>query len=326
MAVSQEVVLAGKFLEQSLVKYETTLLETEYPEYWGYEGRYHNAIGDLPFGAKKIVSGRIDHTGKAVNYGGKATTIPLANFGINLDEYKTCIGILGAEWTWTELEEQRMAEQNSYLPRVSVIQEYTRALDKGLREWMHYKTVFGDADLGITGLINNPFVEVVDVNFASFLGLTDPNAIYDFFRNQASSFRQDSKLTVDATRVITSEQVRLQLTRRFTDGSADGTPMQMLLRNNEAPSLSAFDVVNEMSSAGLREGGLITGASGNDREWMMFYEASPDNMIRHFADIEYLPVYTNNGGLTYNLVGVCATSDVIFNRPYRARVYRFAKA
>jgi hypothetical protein len=326
MPVSQEVVLAGKFLEQSLVKYETQLIDTQYPEYWGYDGRYHNAIGDLPFGAKKIAMGRIDHTGQAVNYGGKATTIPLANFGINMDEYKTVTGVLAAEWDWTQLRAQEMAQTNTYLPYTNVVAEYTAALEKGLREWMHYKAVFGDSSLGMSGLINNAFVEVIDVNYATFLGLTDPNAIYDFFRVQASDFRKSSKLTVEATRVLSSEDVRVHMTRRFTDGSADGTPMQMLLRNNEMPSISAFDVVNEMSSDGLREGGLITGASSNDREWMLFYEASEDNMIRHFANIEYLPVRLLDDNMTYRLTGLCATSEVIYKRPYRARLYRFAKA
>lgn len=336
MPLANEITIAGKFLRESLTRYETEFLDTVYPDYWGYEGKYHNAKSGLPFGVKEVGYSRIDYTGRAVNYGGKATTLPLANFGINMDKNRTMVGVLAADWTWQELAEEAAAQSNPHVAQINVVREYSEALDKGLREWMHIRALFGDPSVGFTGLFNNPFVEVIDVNFASFLGLSGTGAAgaaYDWIRSQLSQFRKDSKLTAENCSLLTSEDVLQKLTTRYADASSDGTPYGTLTgagaAGTGAASVREINVVPELSiTQEMINDYALEGFTPN-QEWMLCYEESPDNMIRQYADIETF-LAGNDGmlddGLTFRKIGMCATTEVQFKRPYRARLYRFAKS
>lgn len=333
MPVAREVTLAGKFLKESLVKYETTVDEPVYPELWGYEGQYHSAIADLPYGSRGMMNARVDYTGTAVNYGGKATSIPLANYGIEMDEYKTLIGVLAADWTWQELRSEEMSRQNPYLPRVDVISAYRRALDRGLQEWMHQRAVFGDVTAGFNGLITNPFVDVISVSAAQN-GVTSPTATsastYDWFIREASDFRKTSKLTSSATAILTSEDVNLAVSKRFTDGSSDGSPRRALT-SGEAAQFTTIAAVNEMTGASVINEGKRTSINGvtiaaTDDLLLMFDANVQVNMVRHFADIDYLPPGVLDDQLTFRQIGMCATSEVIFKQPFKARLYVLKKS
>lgn len=335
MPLPAEIILAGKFLRESLSLYDQEFLDTVYPDYWGYEGKYHNARPGLPMGVKEVGYARKDHTGRAVNYGGKATTLPGANFGINMDKNRVLVGVLSADWTWQELAAEAAAAQNPYMAKVDVVREYSEALEKGLREWMHIRTLFGDPAIGFTGLFNNPWVEVVDVTFSAFLGLTGATAAgaaYDWMRNQLSTFRKDAKLMASATGALTSEDVLMKLTARYGDGSSDGTPYGTLVGSGSpagSESLSSIDVVPELSiTPELIADYELTGLTAN-QEWMLLYEKSPDNMVRQYADIETFLAGSDgllDDGLTYRKIGMCATSEVQYKRPFRARLFRFAKS
>jgi len=332
MPVSEEVILAGKFLNEALTRYETEITEPVYPEYWAYEGKYHYATADLPFGARKIANARVDYTGKAVNYGGKAKDLPLANFGMNMDEYGTVVGILAAEWDWQELRAEEMGRSNQYLPQKRTVQSYRMALEKGLREWMHKKAVFGDESIGFNGLLTNPYVETVEV-VAGANGLTGPGAdadsAYDFMLTETSDFRKDSKLTTQATAVLTSEDVNLSLCRRFTDNN-DGNPKR-LLTSGDATQVRTINAVNEMDGSIVNDEGDRTTINGvavaPDADLLLMFDAAVrNNMIRHYADIETLPPGLLDDQMTYRQVGLCATSEAIFKQPFRARLYVLNKS
>lgn len=328
MPVAQEVVLAGKFLNEALTKYETEVTQPVYPEYWAYEGMYHSAVNDLPFGCRSMMNARIDYVGRAVNYGGKATSIPLANFGINMDEYGCLVGVLAADWTWQELRSEEAGQSNSFLPRVNIVQSYRTAVEMGLMQWMHLKSVFGDVNADFNGLLTNPFVEVIEVaNGAN--GLTGSSATaataYDFMITQLSNFRRDSKLTTDATAVLTSEDVMLSLNKRFADNSNDGNPFR-LLTGGDNYQLRTIKSVNEMNGDTARdEGGRTSINSVNiaatDDLLLMFDANVETNMVRHYAAIDTLPPGLLDDQLTYRQVALCATSEVIYKQPFKARLY-----
>lgn len=333
MPVSREIVQAGRFLREALTKHETTVDEPIYPELWGYEGQYHSAVADLPFGCRGMTNTRVDYVGRAVNYGGKATAIPLANFGIEMDEYKCVVGALAADWTWDELRAEEMARLNPYLPRVDVVSAYRTAMERGLREWMHLKAVFGDPTIGFNGLLTNPFVDVISVSNANngVTGtLATPATAYDWFITEASNFRKTSKLTSQATAILTSEDVNLRLNKRFTDGSNDGNPRQLLL-GGSASQFSSIQVVNEMAGESVINDGGRTTINGvtitsTDDLVLMFDANVSVNMVRHFADIDYLPVGLLDDQMSYRQIGLCATSEVIFRQPFKARLYVLKKS
>jgi hypothetical protein len=334
--LATEVLAAGKFLTESLAEYETQITETVYPEYWAEEGQYHSARADLPFGALKYTTARMDYTGRAANFGGKATTIPLANFGINMDEYKCLVGVLAAEWDWQQLRAEEQAQRNQFLPQTNIVESYRKALEKGLREWMHIRAVYGDPTIGFTGLLNNPFVEVISIA-AGANGVTGPAATaataYEFFRSQLSAFRKDSRLTAEATIALVDEDIRSALQRRFADNSNDGTPEQILAGRTSSPMLQAIrtvnelagDVVNAADMGNLTTIGGVTIAATDDL-MLLTENSGEDAIIRHYAPIETLPPGLLDDQLTFRQVGMCATSEVIYTQPFRARLLVLKKS
>lgn len=336
MPIQNEMILAGKFLTESLTRYETKLTETVYPELWGYEGMYHSAIADLPLGTLKFSTARIDYTGRAANYGGKATTLPLANFGVNMDEYKCQVGVLAADWAWQELRTEEAAAKNPYLPRTNVVESYRKALERGLREWMHIKAVYGDPSIGFTGMLNNPYVEVVEVaagsNGVTASGATAATA-YEWFRSQLSAFRKSTKLTASITVAMCSEDVRAALQRRFADNSNDGTPYQMLTSRTDDPQVRSLITLNELSGDVVRDPDMgnmtsIGGVSLAPTDDLILFGSADleNNMKRHYADIDTMAPFTLDDGLTYRQIGLCATSEMIIENPFRVRLYVLKKS
>jgi hypothetical protein len=331
MPLPNELALAGKFITEALAKYDRQVDDPVYPEYWAYEGQYHQAIADLNFGTQDLKKTRTDYTGRAVNYGGKATSIPLANFGISQDNYKTSVGVLAAEWTWQELRAEEQAQNNEYMTNVDVVSTYRMALEKGLREWMHYKSVFGEVTSAgnFAGLLTSPWLEVISVA-AGANGITGTGATaqtaYDWVRQEQISFAKDTKLTGMGTAVLTSIEARGALLRRFTDGSNAGTAMDLLVGQNGL--LRSVNALNEFSGDQVRDAELGNRTTINSvaipetADLLLMMDADVQNNVkRHFADIDYLDVYTPDGGMTYRQVGMCATSEVIISKPFACRLY-----
>lgn len=336
MALTEELVLAGKYVSEALNRYEREVEDPVYPEYWAYEGKYHQAIADLNFGTQDIVKTRTDFTGRAVNYGGKATAIPTANFGISQDKYKSCAGILSAEWTWQELRAEEQSRDNQYMTNVDVVATYRKALEKGLREWMHYKAIFGEntpaGDFG--GLLTSEWLEVINVPAADN-GITGPGATaqdaYDWALQEQIDFAKATKLTAMGTAVITDVEVKGALKRRFTDGSNAGTALDLMTGNDGL--FRTINQVNEFAGDQVRDpeignrttlGGIPVAA---DADLFLMCDADvTNNLKRHYADTQVMNVYSPDGGLTYKQVGMCATSEVIIAKPFACRLYVLNKS
>jgi hypothetical protein len=331
MPLPNELALAGKFVTEALARYDREVDDPIYPEYWAYEGQYHQAIADLNFGTQDLIRSRTDFTGRAVNYGGKATSIPLANFGISQDRYKTSVGILACEWTWQELRAEEQAQNNEYMSNIDVVNTYRNALEKGLREWMHYKAVYGEVTTAgnFGGLLTSPWLEVISVTAANN-GITGTGATaqtaYDWIRQEQISFAKDTKLTGMGTAILTDVDARGALLRRFTDGSNAGTAMDLITGPNGL--VRSVTALNEFAGDAVRDAELGNRTTINsvavaaNADLLLMVDADvQNNLKRHFADIDYMDVYSPDGGLTYRQVGMCATSEIIIAKPFAARLY-----
>lgn len=341
MAIDQDMALGQKFLEESLRKYTPGIVDTIYPKYWGFEGMYHQADGTLHFGAREIITARKDFTGKAVRYGGRATTIPLANFGITLDSYGNMKCILGADWTWDELVSANYAAQNPNQPSLNIAKEYREALEKGLREFIHYKTVYGDPEFNFGGLLTSPYVEVIDVAASAnpFTGTPGSTAAdrYDWLLRETSNHLESTMLTGGECSILTSINVKTSLLSRFTDGSADGTPLK-LATDKESGLVSEITHLNEFSGKAVRHpdmgnlsainGVTLPGTPGGASTFdlMLFIDRSESSSIkREYHPIETLTPFTTDDGMTTRLIGLCATSEMMFTQPMYARLYILRK-
>ena len=259
MPLSLDFNAADTFIKEGLNHYDQNVVRPTYPEYWGYLGKYHQAIANLQFGQREFYSVNKDFTGKAANYGGKAQDIPLVNYGISPTGYKTMMGATAAVWSWEELQAERIASLNS-LPRVPVVQSYREAMDKALQSWMHTKTVFGDPETGFTGMLGNPYVEVVELagnNNPLNSNVSDDNVasnLHEWFCDIGSSFKDRTMLTMgEGVGVLTSENVNRGLKYRFDDGSGSGTVRDLLIGTSKESTVEnsgdfrAIKIVNEMA-------------------------------------------------------------------------------
>lgn len=329
-----------KFTDVELTEYEREIIETIYPEMWGFEGKNCPTTGDLRLGLKKLVYARVDRVGKAVNYGGTATSIPLSNFGITLEEHKTAVGIAAAEWGVFDIEAEKVAAEFPQLFQSrDLIRNYREALEKSLREWMHKKALFGDQELGMAGLFSGADVGTTLLNvplqhYAQAAGNTTtvlhdvaPQELYDFMLERLKDFKKRTLLTSAATHLLCTSDLYTALNRRFRDGGTDGSPMALLGR-----SFASITEVNELSYEFLNENGITVrtapGATGNDlrKDRFIIYENSPKVLMRRFHPIETTAPKLNDDQMTFRIIGYCATSEVCVKQPMRIRYYDYPAA
>lgn len=304
-----DTIVLQKWLHNQLISYEPKIIETVYPEYWGFEGKHHNAVGDLPLGVEKIVSSRMDYVGSAVNYGGKATTIPLANFGIGSHSAKTAIGILAADWSIFELAKEKVASENPRLLQTSgLIQNYRNAIERGLREWMHLKAVFGDTALNMSGLLSNRDVPIIAE--VQSLNTLAPAALYDWFLTRLSAFKEQNMLTTnEQISVLVSSRLALAMSRRFTD-TGDGSPMGLL-----RALTGKITELNELAAPLLERFGVTV--AGSNTDMIIFYNNQPDVLDRRYFPIEITKPNLLDDQVSFRCVGYCATSEVRIKQPLR---------
>lgn len=313
-----DTIVLQKWLQNQLIEYEPKVIETVYPEYWGFEGNHHNAVGDLPLGVENIVSSRMDFVGSAVNYGGKATTIPLANFGIGNYSAKTAVGILAADWTIFELEKEKIASQfPGLLQSQGLVKNYRNAIERGLREWMHLKAVFGDVALAMSGLLTSRDVTVISE--AQTLNSLSAAALYDWFLTQLSAFKEQNLLTTnDQISVLVNTRLALGLSRRFTD-TGDGAPMNLL-----RSLVGSMTELNELSAPLLERFGVT--APGANLDMVIFYNNQSDVLDRRFYPIQITKPNLLDDQVSFRSVGYCATSEVRVKQPLRMRYVTYPRA
>jgi hypothetical protein len=307
----------GKFLNTELREYEPEILDTIYPEYWGFEGKHIPTKGDLMLGLRKVVYARMDTVGRAVNYGGRATSIPLANFGITLEETPTLVGILAAEWGYFDLEAEKVAKKfPQLLQGRDLVKNYRLALEKGLREWMNIRAIFGDPSVGFRGLLNN--AKVTQINETLNLYTATPSDLYNWWITRQTAFKKANYLTSKGIQALVSPDMMLALTKRFGDASGDGNGMKML-----QSLFGKITEVNELSAAVLEQYGVL--APGTNKDMILFYENSPDVLDRRFTPIEITDAKLLDDQITYRTVGFCATTEVRVKQPLRVQYILYPK-
>lgn len=335
IAIADVYFQADRFIKESLVHYDQRIAPPTYPEYWGYNGLYHRAIPDLQFGQTQFNNLNINFTGKAVNYGGKAQDIPMVNYNLSPTGYKTMMGTAGATWTFGELEAERTALRAN-LPAQRVVPAYREAMDRALQTWMHLRTVFGDPEHDFTGIVNNPYIEVIPLagNQNPLQdGVSDDviaENLYTWGCDACSSFKARSKLTMGAgIGMLTSENINRALKYRFQDGSGTGSVRDLLLglspETKGSGDYKAIKIVNEMAGEHIidPEFGNLTSIQGVTIEasddLVLLLDAQPGVIRKHYHPIQYLPV--QNILTEWKQVGFCAVTEAMYPEPLKARLY-----
>jgi hypothetical protein len=174
---------------------------------------------------------------------------------------------------------------------------------------MHLKAVFGDPMLGMAGLLSD--VSVPKITEAQALNSLAPAALYDWFLNRLTAFKEQNLLTTnDQVSVLVSARLSLALSRRFPD--TGDSPMQTL-----SGMLGTVTELNELSAPLLEQFGIT--AAGANTDLVVFYNNDPDVLDRRFFPIKITDPRPLDDCISIRIVGYCATSEVRWKQPLRAQ-------
>jgi len=311
-----DIVGAGKFLTQELNQYDATFYETIYPEYWGAEGKYHPAQGNLQLGTKKIVSGRIDYVGEAAIYDGKSTDIPLSDFGITEDEYNARIVIAGAQWNVFDLAAAQKANRDALLPQRDYLALKMEAMKRSMDRRVHNLTWAGDTSNSMSGLFAGGQVEVKTITTDYYTTGTSDD-LYNFILDELSQFQDESLLTAEATVMYVPKPFKTLLTKRFPN-NMDGNPYMLLTDPKRGVMVRQIQEINELKSSFLEQ--FNVHAAGTNKDRIMFGQLDDAQVLRRqFYPMDRSVPQLADDGITYRITAWCATSEIQFREPFRIR-------
>ena len=322
--MANEIVQAGKFLKEQLRLVDPQVIATEYPEYWGFEGKHHTVKPGLPFGVKEVSTTRLEHSGRAVNWAGKTRDVPLANYAVDTDTYKTLACALGAEWGFDELLTQEASERSGVYAGtvVDVVSSYNAALQKGIQEWTHIRTLFGDPELAFSGLFTNPNVEQIIIT-DNLYALT-PSELQDFFHETVNDFTDDIGLTATMFDVLTNVKLFAGLTKQMSPGnSSSTTPYELLTDPNKGAAIRSISKVNELKHQYLLEFGKLL--EGQDYDMFMVYDSSED-VVDKMVSQQILTAPRLTDSDCYRRMGYMKMTEARFKKPFKVRYFLYPKA
>jgi hypothetical protein len=317
-----DVIGAGKFLRSELAQYDSTLYATQYPEYWLANGKYHRSRGDLMLGVRELVSGRVDFVGAANIYDGKSTDIPLSDFGITEDRYKARVIISGAQWNVFDLAANEAARRNALLPQRDFVSLKMDAMKQSIDRRVHELGVYGSTPQAMNGMFSGAQVEIKSISTDVYALSADD--LYQFFLDEIGDFRRDSKLTAEVTGMLVPEAINIKLARRFT-ANADGTPRLLLTSADRGMSVQNIIPVNELESAYLEANGVQS--SGTNKDRIMLGSLDDERtLLRQFYPMDRTEVTLAPDGITYQVTGYTAVTEMQFRTPYKVRYLDIPKA
>lgn len=323
--MSDAIVSAGKFLKEQLREIEPKVKETVYPEYWGYEGKYHTVVPGLQYGTTEIYRTRIDYVGKASTYDGRSTDIPLVNFGIDSDKNKTIMCIVGAEWHWEKLQQEQKAKSSgTFDTGFSVVESYMKALNKAIAEWGHQTTLFGDKNYNVAGLFNSPDVETVVIT--DDLYAMTPSELFLFLLDIITGFKKTTKLTYNPVDMLTCIDLFSKLTKPIETANStfsSDTPYGSLTSALYGSRLRSINEINELDYQSLVDNGRIL--AGANQDMFMLYSSTSDVLDKKVATPFRTPVGLMDDQLTYRTTAMFKQSEVRFKTPYKVKYYLYPK-
>jgi hypothetical protein len=197
-----------------------------------------------------------------------------------------------------------------------LIKEYRAAIERGLREWMHLKAVFGDVSLDMSGLLSSKEVPIIAE--AQALNALPAAALYDWFLTRLATFKEQNMLTTNGQiSVLLNTRLALALSRRFTD-TGDGSPMRLL-----SGLIANMTEVNELSGPLLERFGVTAPAANLDM--IVFYNNQSNVLDRRFFPIEITPPNLLDDQVSFRCVGYCATSEVRFKQPMQVQYVTYPR-
>lgn len=306
-------VFLNKYLEWKLPE----VLRKKFPELYFDNGMYCPQSPDLPDGASYISVETIRHLGQAALMSGVAQDIPVATIDVGQETYKAAYIVGKVEYSDPEIRAAKFAQSNGQIV-TDFQEERLIALRRMIDIKSHELCAFGAPSTGLLGFLNHP---EVPLSQSSTYRMYAPNAtaqnIIDFITSEIHSLWSETNFVESPNVLLVPPTLWKVITSTYRTAQTDKTVKDALMQIN--PSLEVIAPIRELASETLEAKQVHTVGTNKDR--MMIYNLSPDNVKRHFNPLHLMQPQLD--GMLHGVIGYKGVSSVRFSYPKSARYVDF---
>lgn len=312
---------AAFFLQRYLEYRLPGIFERKHRELVFDNGMYLPQTGDLPPGANDIVSELEDARGEAAIIADDTDDIPLVDVKISEDKNPVVRIADGFKYSDREIEAALYAASNGQ--RITNLRE-RRMINavRAINIKSHLLGAYGDAAHGVSGILNNPNVPVVNSSTNLYDPATTPDQILAFFSDRFSAIRTSTYLTAAPNVVLVPDKLHTRLITAYRNTASDSSIKQLILTALSSLGLRDIRPINEASSAELERFGVHAPETNKDR--LVFYNLGPDGFMRKFTP--YRQTEPERRALAYYVFLVKYVSSVINEYPEESLYVDIPKA
>ncbi len=297
------------FIVPQTLRISTEIDQTEYPS-WDYARlMFVNTDGDMWDRGTVFYSG--DIAGKARWLAGAGRDMPYADISTTQHLQANHFAGIGYSWFLQELQQAAKAGRNLTSDKADAAREVAESFVYGI-------AMRGDAEKGLTGLVNNPDVPAADVPADGTGGLTtfaskdadlilrDVNAVLNAPFNATMETKRADTLVLPTTRLQSLAETRI--------GDTTMTVLAFLKANNSY----TLETGQALSIIGTRE---LEAAGDGGTARMMAYANNRTVVQMHLpGPHEFLPPFQISS-MEWEVAGIMNVGGVEFRRP-KGAAYR----
>ena len=294
VSAEDQALVASRYLNSQMTDFDKTIYAENEEAKWGAlpNGQnHHPAQANLPIGAQFVGAQIKRFSGEAESFGGANTSIPTVATDISGETYPVDLYIIRDTYTRFDLYNEAMANRGSGMPSTNLIKDGAAAIRMGMDRKTHALAWKGNANLGITGMLNNESINR-EVVAGVDLYTMSPEDLLIWFTNLLSSFKRRTRLTTNQIEIKVPTALKSRLTLPISNMNGQ-TPWQRLTDERIGATISAADELNELQAADLFEAGILPDSS-LDRIMIGRFN-SPRAMKRRYYAMDRTKPMTSDG-------------------------------
>jgi hypothetical protein len=265
-------------------------------------------IPDLQPGSYEVVKTVINNVGDAKVIGDGAFDFPLVDATASEDRYRVLMAAAGFQIGFQSERYEGFASAAGTL-RARQYDIKVQTCIRAIQERRNKIAAFGDAALGVTGMLNNANITVDNNSFDP--NSATPTAFADFLISLVKTFHVNSNNVFFPTTGLVGTQFYFKMVSLVMPATSITVKDHVEKALSDEDIKFTFKKVKECESAFLEAAGVQ--ASGTNKDRIVLYPLDPEVLERHIENIQLAPPkYLQVQGLNtlYPMFG-CTTPTII---------------
>lgn len=292
----------GLFLYNKLAQKLPGVLAKRYRELKFENGSIVPTEADLKAGAAEVVRDTMSEIGDAEIIGDGAFDMPVVDVSAGEDRYKTIM--VGSAFSYTFQQERAFELGNAELTDRRMF-----AARRSIAERHNQLSAYGDARVGITGMLNNASVMLNNSSFNANTASSDD--LTGFFVDELkAAHRNSNNVEMPMDVLIPTGLFFLLIKKRVADSAQSALTYIKLALSEEDIKFNLIKC-EEVDSANLEARGVQAGGTNKDR--VTFFVKDPEVIERHIELTQLMPaewVSVKSGRRVYPMFS-CTTPTII---------------